>query len=161
MIEENIKFARENGFDAIMEESDNSEWKEIYRLSIPSSPIYIEKIIIYFLGKLSAVKSTSKHLFAIRTCLSEILANAMEHGNHFDLHKKVKISLQIEKHRLRITVTDEGEGFDFRNFRTNLKKINREFQKRGRGIFIVKKYMDSVKYSSPGNSVTMIKYLDQ
>lgn len=55
----------------------------------------------------------NKHLiFDVNFVLREILNNAVEHGNHFDVNKMVKIQIDFLKPMLSIKVIDEGSGFD-------------------------------------------------
>ncbi len=135
-----------------------AEWKESYRLLIPSIPELTEKVIEYFMAKISAVSEISINLYGIRMALSEALSNAMEHGNQFNPAKKIKIILSVDPAKIRITITDEGKGFDFKAEREDLRALNKRFSTRGRGIFIMKTFMDKTWYVSPGNTLVMIKY---
>nr|WP_282189250.1 ATP-binding protein [Maribellus sp. YY47] len=85
-------------------------------------------------------------------CLSEAVVNSIVHGNKNVLHKEIKVKVDCLTHSLVVSVTDEGEGFDFINLpdpthRKNLKKES------GRGIHIIKSLSDSVEYNHIGNSL--------
>lgn len=81
--------------------------------------------------------------------------NAILHGNQSDPDKMVDIEIVFEKKELRIKITDEGNGFIPKKLPDptvpeNLESLN------GRGVFLMSKLADKIKYSKKGNSVTMI-----
>jgi anti-sigma regulatory factor (Ser/Thr protein kinase) len=85
----------------------------------------------------------------------ELLANAIEHGNKRDGGKKVSVDITVTDRYWKIIITDQGEGFDWRD------RINRELDlsgdsDRGRGIIITKMISDYLGYNKRGNKVTMI-----
>lgn len=53
-------------------------------------------------------------LFKISFMLREILNNAVEHGNHFDLEKLVTCRVYSDPLGLVFEVSDEGKGIDLR-----------------------------------------------
>ncbi len=95
-------------------------------------------------------------IFAIRLALEEALANAIRHGNRSDPAKKVEINYEIDDHRALITITDQGDGFNPSQVPDpttdeNLAKEN------GRGIMLMRAYMDEVHYNARGNQVQILK----
>lgn len=57
------------------------------------------------------IESLSKYtLFKINFMLREMLNNAVEHGNHFDVTKKVMCRIVREGHFLKFHIKDEGAG---------------------------------------------------
>jgi serine/threonine-protein kinase RsbW len=81
--------------------------------------------------------------------------NAIMHGNHADPEKKVEIEISYKERELKITITDEGSGFIPKKLPDptvpeNLESLN------GRGVFLMSKLADKIKFSKKGNSVTMI-----
>jgi len=99
----------------------------------------------------------SDNYFAVQLAIEEAIVNAVKHGNHSNPSKKVTLSYSVSKEKLDIVISDEGEGFnpsavpDPRED-SNLCKTS------GRGVFLMKSYMDFVEYNEQGNSVHMIKY---
>lgn len=119
----------------------------------------------------------------IRTCvaLEEALNNALYHGNleldsklregdraayramveerrHADPYKKRKIhvSVTVAPDRGEFIIRDEGPGFDPRELPdptdpTNLEKPS------GRGLLLMRTFMDDVAYNAEGNQVTLTK----
>ncbi len=84
----------------------------------------------------------------------EAVNNAIIHGNKADKKKMVEIEIKLNNKELIIVVKDEGKGFipDIIPDPTdpeNIDAIN------GRGIFLMTKLADDIKFNRRGNSVTM------
>ena len=69
------------------------------------------------------------------------------HGNLADPNKEVKITFHKLKKSLKIQIQDEGSGFTLDMLDDPTKEENLRKSK-GRGIFIVKHLMDSVKFKN-------------
>jgi serine/threonine-protein kinase RsbW len=95
--------------------------------------------------------------FAIRLALEEALSNAIKHGNHYDPDKTITVVSRVDEERATITVRDEGEGFDPANVPDPTADENLE-KPCGRGIMLMRAYMDEVEYSERGNEVRMVKH---
>ena len=65
--------------------------------------------------------------------------------------------METDGSSLIIRVKDQGDGFDFDNLPDPTREENME-RTSGRGIFLVKKLMDEVKYSDNGSQVKMVKH---
>jgi len=67
----------------------------------------------------------SDQSFDIRIILSELLQNAIEHGNLLDCSTKVYMDVCIrDRDNLNITIKDKGQGFDARrHFDMNNNKV--------------------------------------
>ncbi len=132
--------------------SDNTS---LYTLQLPSR---IDSIttVENFIDELSAKYGFSDELYAnVLTCLSEAVINAIVHGNHENLEKKVYINLEvIENRRLIFTISDEGDGFDFNNLPDPTAPENIE-NLTGRGVFIIKKLADQCIFNSKGNELEL------
>ena len=88
--------------------------------------------------------------------ISEAINNSIVHGNELDDKKKVSLEIKHFNNELIIVIKDEGRGFDFECINDptcsdNLRKEN------GRGIFLLRKMANEVKYYDGGKSV-MIKF---
>lgn len=94
--------------------------------------------------------------FAIRLALEEALSNAITHGNRFDPDKKITVATDMAPDRADITVGDEGEGFDPGDIPDPTADENLE-KPTGRGIMLMRAYMDEVEYSDRGTEVHMVK----
>lgn len=84
----------------------------------------------------------------------EAVNNAIIHGNKSDINKFVDIEMEIVGDILKITVTDSGKGFSPGNIPDPTKPENIE-NLNGRGVFLMSKLADEIKYNKRGNSVQM------
>jgi serine/threonine-protein kinase RsbW len=96
-------------------------------------------------------------IFAIHLALEEALLNAMHHGNKQDAAKQITVECLITPAKFDISITDQGGGFDPDDVpdprrEENLRKCC------GRGLLLMRSYMDEVEYNEAGNCVHMVKY---
>lgn len=91
----------------------------------------------------------------------EALTNAMIHGNRCDQSMPVRICVKLYKDRgLLIVVKDSGHGFDPNRLPNPLLGHGR-MSSHGRGIFLIKKCMDDVRFRfDSGTSIYMRRYSD-
>lgn len=83
--------------------------------------------------------------------IDEALTNAMEHGNHWEPDKEVKINVSINSQHLKIAISDQGSGF----LRRGEKNINSpHLLPRGRGIYIIKQFCKPV-WNKKGNQIIL------
>lgn len=94
--------------------------------------------------------------FAIKLALQEGLNNAIRHGNRCDPRKTVEIDFQVDKEQTSITITDQGRGFDPRKVPDPTTDENLQ-KPCGRGIMLMRAYMDEVRYNRRGNQIHMVK----
>ena len=84
----------------------------------------------------------------------EAVNNAIIHGNKSDLNKSVVVKFQLENKSLEVTVTDQGKGFKPSEIPDPTRPENIELLA-GRGVFLMSKLADNIKFNKIGNSVTM------
>jgi serine/threonine-protein kinase RsbW len=95
-------------------------------------------------------------LFAIRLSLEEALVNAVKHGNKLDPAKHVRIQYHITDQRAAITIEDQGAGFNPTEIPDPTADENLS-RCCGRGILLMRKFMNSVIFNPAGNKVTLVK----
>jgi serine/threonine-protein kinase RsbW len=90
--------------------------------------------------------------------VTEAVNNAVQHGNNFQPDKYVTVSIDCTADALRITVVDEGSGFDLAAVADPLAPENIT-KPNGRGLLIVESIMDEVVItpSTTGTKVVMLK----
>lgn len=98
--------------------------------------------------------------FDIRLCLEEALINAIKYGNALNKNLKVRLGVSYGKGRVKISVEDEGPGFDPGRVKDCTRGENL-VRNCGRGVYLMRQLMDEVKYSPKGNRVEMVKYLKE
>jgi len=94
--------------------------------------------------------------FAIKLAVEEGLNNAIKHGNRLDSNKAVTVYIDVDAARAIIRIVDQGPGFDLKNVPDPTADENLE-KPSGRGIMLMKAYMDEVHYEPPGNTLYMMK----
>src|ERR1700722_4562681 len=95
--------------------------------------------------------------FDIELALREALDNAVVHGNQENPKTKVHIRFRcLPGNEISIVVTDQGKGFDFEKFIGNGVMSNSVCE-HGRGIQLMKAYMDDVHFERGGSEVRMRK----
>ncbi len=96
--------------------------------------------------------------YHLNLVLTEALANAIHHANQGDPDKDVRIVITASDQDLTIEVFDQGQGFDIEK---TAKLKSRLKDEGGRGIQLIFKLMDEVKYLRKGGSniLKMTKYL--
>src|ERR1700719_2252197 len=95
--------------------------------------------------------------FDIELALREALENAVVHGNQEDPERKVHIRCRCRPgNEISIVVTDQGKGFDFEKIVGN-GTSSEPAAEHGRGIQLMKAYMDDVHFERGGSEVHMRK----
>jgi serine/threonine-protein kinase RsbW len=94
----------------------------------------------------------------IETSLREALANAIKHGCSADPSKCVRCTVAFEQPgSILIVVSDPGNGFDPSHL-PDPTSNEHLFDNHGRGIFLINKLMDEVKFEKNGTEIHMKKY---
>ena len=88
-----------------------------------------------------------------RLCIDEAVVNAMEHGNRFIADKKVRVRVLVDEKRWGVLVEDEGEGFD----ESVIPPGTDPDLEHGRGILLMRRLMDGVRYYRGGSAVLLEK----
>ena len=98
-----------------------------------------------------------KDMMKTRLCLDEAVVNAMEHGSHWDSSKKVEIVICVDDTDWAAIVSDTGEGFCEEDM--PIVDDTTVWLEGGRGIFLMKHYMDNVVYFNEGRSVLLKRHI--
>jgi len=108
------------------------------------------------LDQLGRRRFSEEDQFAVHLALEEAFNNAVEHGNRGDPAKTVQIDYTVDDRRIEIRMTDQGNGFEPRKV-ADPRLDENIFQATGRGLLLMRAYMDTVEYNSQGNSVRMVR----
>ena len=108
------------------------------------------------MASLQKLNYSERARFAIKLALEEAVINAMKHGNHMDKTRNVTVSYSVDDKKVVISVEDEGDGFDLNAVPDPTLDQYIEAS-HGRGLMLMKAYMDSVSFNEFGNKVTMVK----
>jgi serine/threonine-protein kinase RsbW len=92
--------------------------------------------------------------FAVRTAMEEAVSNAVHHGNAGDLRRKITIEFAADESSVEIEIEDEGRGFEPGSVPDPTRPENVDIPS-GRGIMLMKVYMNEVEFTARGNRVRM------
>jgi len=124
---------------------------------IKSSQSAVERLCSQLLEAAVANNFDGDDIFAIHLALEEALLNAIQHGNKEDVVRQITVEYLITPAKFDISIADEGAGFDpdavpDPRCEENLRKCC------GRGLLLMRSYMDAVEYNETGNCVHMVKH---
>ncbi|MFZ1729623.1 MAG: ATP-binding protein [Bacteroidota bacterium] len=116
-------------------------------ISIPSVRSNI-RLVEYFVLELNDALSLDESVLdRIMICITEVVNNAIIHGNGADEKKQVHLSCTCYEDRLDFLVRDEGSGFHPDNLPDPLDE-NNLLKEGGRGVLIIRAMMDAVEFRS-------------
>lgn len=122
-------------------------------------------------------------LFRIVTALKEAIVNAIDHGNlelcsdmkdqgngeEFDklaqqrlteepyCYRQVTVTSRVSPEQLAYIIRDEGPGFDPASL-PDPEDPENILRSHGRGLLLIRSFMDDVIFNEKGNQITLIKY---
>lgn len=129
---------------------------EKQEIKFRSESSHIRESSSRILDYLSRYEIGDSAAFEIKLCVEEAVRNAIVHGNKSDPKRQVHISYWVDDNILNIEVEDEGQGFNHEAVKDPTKEENL-LRNSGRGVYLIKKLMDDVRYNSAGNKVSMSK----
>jgi serine/threonine-protein kinase RsbW len=124
---------------------------------MPSKIQAISQLVVRLMRLIEGSQCVPEEEFDVELALREALENAVVHGNREDPERKVHVCCRCQPGKeISIVVTDQGKGFDFENTVGN--GITRDpDSEHGRGIQLMKAYMDEVRFERGGSEVHMRK----
>lgn len=121
---------------------------------IPSDQEFLSDIDMFVEGTLRGLGISESIVADIAISVSELVNNAIVHGNKFARDKTVTVKLRHSGGMLSISVTDQGTGFDPGGVPDPLSQENL-LKEVGRGIFIVRQLMDKVDITPTPHGTTI------
>ncbi len=126
---------------------------------MPSEVQAISPLVERLLVLLERSQCAPGEEFNVEMALREALGNAVVHGNHEHPRAKVHIRCRCWPGKeISIVVTDQGKGFDVGKTGDNGLGLDL-ISEHGRGIRLMKAYMDDVHFERGGSEVHMRKRL--
>lgn len=95
-------------------------------------------------------------IFAVHLALEEAFINAIRHGNEMDPEKEVEVSYSVDSEKFEVWIEDQGPGFDPRSV-PDPRCGDNIYKPNGRGLLLMRSYMDVVEYDGRGNRVHMVR----
>ncbi len=117
----------------------------------------MDKAIAVILSSMDSCGYSDDAIRKMKISLTELIVNAILHGNKKDFSKKVIMGHIVDKSKAVISIMDEGPGFDPKIIPDPTLPENL-IKDCGRGLFIVRHYVDSMIFNDKGNRVTIIKF---
>jgi serine/threonine-protein kinase RsbW len=126
-------------------------------ITIPADPRAISVVVERVARELEQRKWREDDVTAVQLALIEALANAIRHGCRGDITKRVRCSVGCSKSdEIVIIVRDPGDGFNPDGVPDPLDPVN-TFKPSGRGMFLMRAFMDRVVFADGGREVQMRK----
>lgn len=129
--------------------------EKTYHLEIESDSrnlITVEEFINYFAVELNLKEDKINGLLL---SITEAITNAIKHGNKSNKNKLVFIDVICNDEFLTIRVKDQGDGFDPNKIPDPTHPENL-LKDSGRGIYLMKIYMDEIKFNKTDEGMETI-----
>ena len=124
---------------------------------MPSKIQAISPLVDCLMGLIEGSQCVPGEEFDVELALREALENAVVHGNRENPERKVRIRIRCQSgNEISIVVTDQGKGFDFETILRNGITSDPDSE-HGRGLQLMKAYMDDVHFERGGSEVHMRK----
>lgn len=133
---------------------------EEFEVTIPSDTAAGQEVQERIIASLEGLNYPPRDVFGVRLALEEALVNAIKHGNRMDPNKTVLVGCQIGEELVRIEIEDQGAGFKPEDVPDPTDDDNLE-RPCGRGIMLMKAFLDVVLYNEVGNKVVLEKQRGQ
>jgi CheY-like chemotaxis protein len=154
-----------------------------FRFVLTNDPNAIQPVIGHLQDMMTQMKLTDRGgLIRIGTALHEALTNALEHGNlelsselretddrsdflrlieerrhrppYHD--RRIHVHARFSRDEIAFCIRDQGPGFNPSTLADPTDPANLE-RLSGRGLFLIRTFMDEVRFNATGNEITMIK----
>jgi serine/threonine-protein kinase RsbW len=153
----------------IIKEKGKLKLKRTCEIKVLSEKCDVRKLVNDIVGFLCGCNDyiNESIVFDIRVVLNELIVNAIVHGNKNNTNKWIKVKIGITENGYAFfIIEDEGEGFDFKSFIEKDFEIEdtvdiKHLKESGRGVLIVKKLCDKLKFNEKGNKAVVLKKLNQ
>jgi len=134
-----------------------SQSKRVYEATFASRIDAVEPQVQQILNVLGQCGCTDGCRSSIEIALREALHNAVLHGNGANARKRVRVECYEQADRsLLFVIRDNGRGFDPASVPDPTKAENL-LRETGRGLFMIRHYMDSVEFCCGGREIRMRK----
>lgn len=126
------------------------------RYAVRNCPADLERVQSDLVSLAARFSYPKASVFALRLALQEAVSNAFRHG-HRELPPDLPVVVEftVDADIFRIAVEDAGPGFNPDAVPDPTLEANLNVAS-GRGLFIMKAYMESVAYTAKGNRVDLV-----
>lgn len=134
----------------------STEPDDFTRLEIVGDGKSRTNLLERFAEDLNRLNWPSSDVFGIQMAVEESVSNAYRHGNDDGQRGNVSLAWRISEHEFVLEVRDHGDGFDETKVSDPRDPENLESMT-GRGLLLIRNFMDDVTYRDGGRTVTMLK----
>jgi serine/threonine-protein kinase RsbW len=127
---------------------------KVFELKLKSKSSEVSKVEALLSDLFLEYKVDDEYSYQIMIATTEAINNAIEHGNEFDLKKEIHLNIQINQHKIKISIRDHGKGFVYNDLPDPLAPENL-LKSSGRGVFLVHQLMENVHYTNTGNGMLL------
>jgi len=124
-------------------------------IRVPSNQDFLTDVDAFLEGTLRGFGTEESLIADIAISVSELVNNAMLHGNQSANDKWVTVTINRKDRKISIAVKDEGGGFNPDTVADPLAEENL-LKEVGRGIFIVRSLMDKVEVDATSNGTRIV-----
>ena|SRR3984957_4437529 len=136
----------------------SSERRELLNVDLPATADAVAEVSDTVAAILLDLGIPEEKQLEIGLALQEALANAVVHGCGNDPSKKVRCRLDGDSQgRILIIVSDPGPGMEVNSSPVPTLSPNL-YQDHGRGIYLIRRLMDDVRFERGGSEIQMWKY---
>jgi len=146
----------------LAQNSEDTVTKLKKELIIPNSQTHLPEADEFIESNLESLGIDQSTVADIAISATELINNAILHGNSGDTTKKVKIGLYVEDSKVEVSISDQGAGFDPKVVPDPLAEENL-LKEVGRGIFIARSLVDGLVFDTEpgwGTRAIITKHLD-
>lgn len=93
----------------------------------------------------------------LRLIFTELLSNAIIHGNKYDSCKNVHIIIELTEKGVSSKISDEGNGFNYVDVLRPRDSVEDLLLETGRGIKLASSVADELTFNAKGNEVKFSK----
>ena len=124
-----------------------SSFERKFTLQVPSSTENLAMIREFVTAVGRQAQLEEADISNLELAVDEACANVIEHAYGHDITKEVVVRAKFDDESMRISVIDEGRGFDpDKTPQDSVEQLIHERKSGGLGIRLIKKLMDDVSY---------------
>lgn len=131
-------------------EEDEDGWQTLNMFEAQSVPGNEREVIANVEASLTPLGLPQKRIEQLKTAVAEATMNAMEHGNHYEPDKPVRIDVRASGAAIAVRIRDHGGDEPIPEAHTpDIEAKLAELQTpRGWGLFLIKSLVDDMRVSS-------------
>lgn len=129
-----------------------------YYREFKSNPEVLPEVETYIVDLAAKHHLDEEQLTKLAMAVSEAASNSILHGNKADSNKLVTVKVLVDENKFTVIFTDQGDGFYPEKVPDPTKPEN-ILKDHGRGIHIMKSYLDDLQYNFTGSGTETILIL--